>query len=302
MVTNNADQALDRVFELIEADKLDDARAALKPILETNRDNPDAWWLYAHAVTDIETARLALTNVLRLDSQYPEAAELLSKIQAHPAIRPLSAHDNDSEPSFLPASPSTLPGMGDTDEPDLDRDETTRSRSGTNMLVLVLIAVVIVIALIIVVVRPFAPSTPAATSVVQNPTAVSGTGENTAPTSESQTASGGDFEGLRPALSAYDVPDNGLNVKSTNLGNTLVVDICTKAGPELRTALPAVMDVLSGQNSIYAGKVDAVGVQMLDCTSNTPLLVIGVPASDATAYAANSITKTDFQAKWKPII
>ncbi|HEX2623489.1 MAG TPA: hypothetical protein VHL11_25180 [Phototrophicaceae bacterium] len=68
-----------RAYQLIEADDLEQARSVLDIYLENHRDNADAWWLYAHAVTDPMEAQNALRNVLRLAPNYPGAKVLLSE-------------------------------------------------------------------------------------------------------------------------------------------------------------------------------------------------------------------------------
>lgn len=72
--------ALTRAYELVEAGKSDEARTVLEPILLNDRDNVDAWWIYAHAVDDPAEARRALMNVIRLDRDYPGAADLLATL------------------------------------------------------------------------------------------------------------------------------------------------------------------------------------------------------------------------------
>lgn len=116
------EQALSRAFELIEADQLEEARAILKPILDTDKDNPDVWWLYAHAVTDPETARLALSNVRRLDPEYLNAGELLYSLESQAPGQGQSDISSEKEPSFLPAVPPTLPGLPGS-QSDLDEDD-----------------------------------------------------------------------------------------------------------------------------------------------------------------------------------
>ncbi|MBZ0304653.1 MAG: hypothetical protein K8I82_01170, partial [Anaerolineae bacterium] len=76
-MNDTTEQVLDRAFELIEDGRLEDAQRLLKPLIDADRNNPDVWWLYAHAVTDPEAAQIALQNVLRLDKDYPEAQTLL---------------------------------------------------------------------------------------------------------------------------------------------------------------------------------------------------------------------------------
>src|SRR4030095_169815 len=111
MSFQKTDEALDKAFELIETDHLDEARAILKPILDTEKDNPDVWWLYAHAVTDPETARLALNNVQRLDPNYLNTGDLLYALENRPLGGASSGGSVDKEPSFLPSVPPTLPDL-----------------------------------------------------------------------------------------------------------------------------------------------------------------------------------------------
>jgi hypothetical protein len=103
-------QALSTAFELIESDKLLEAQAVLKPILTAAKDDPDVWWVYAHAVDDIDTARMALENVIRIDASYPNAQTLLEQLEEQSRlIEPLKLNTMP-EPAFLPAFPgeSTL--------------------------------------------------------------------------------------------------------------------------------------------------------------------------------------------------
>ena len=78
-MSDEMQSALSRAYDIVEAGKFDEARAILEPILADNRDNADAWWIYAHAVTDPEEGRHALENVLRINPRYPDAAELLAQ-------------------------------------------------------------------------------------------------------------------------------------------------------------------------------------------------------------------------------
>lgn len=67
---------LQRAFELVEAGRADEARGLVESVLEAEQSNPDAWWIYAHAVDDPVKARQALNEVLALDPEYPGANEL----------------------------------------------------------------------------------------------------------------------------------------------------------------------------------------------------------------------------------
>ena len=72
--TTNA--VLQRAYELIEADELEQAQTLLAPLLETDDKNPALWWVYSHALRDKSIGQLALDRVLELDPSYPGANEL----------------------------------------------------------------------------------------------------------------------------------------------------------------------------------------------------------------------------------
>jgi hypothetical protein len=99
--------ALSRAYELVEAGKPEEARTVLEPILINDRDNADAWWIYAHAVTDPVEAHHALGNVLRVNPNYPGATELMRTLE-------MQFPPDISEPEVAAA---TTPAFADV-EPD----------------------------------------------------------------------------------------------------------------------------------------------------------------------------------------
>ncbi len=134
-MSDATNQALSEAYELIEADRLTEAEEILKPILADEPDNADAWWLYSYAVTDVETARMALNTVLKLDSKYPGAAELLQTLEgkypthtsAKSDIRKLA-----SQPPSLPDLPEDedmepVVNYLDDSEPILARNRQTKT-------------------------------------------------------------------------------------------------------------------------------------------------------------------------------
>lgn len=71
---------LEQVYELIQEDRYNDAIQLLKPILDANPKNADAWWLMANAVEDPVEARKALINVLKNDPSHQRAQETLETL------------------------------------------------------------------------------------------------------------------------------------------------------------------------------------------------------------------------------
>lgn len=212
-MSDATEQALTRAYELIEADQPGEAEELLKPILAQEADNADAWWLYAHAVSDPETARMALNQVLKLDSNYEGAQELLDQLdELKPAQGTLSERatfvmgpppnlpeDEDIEsPEFLAdlddAKPS--PAFALDDDFSLDDVEEADSRAGSPQrssrlpaLLLTLLLLALVIVVILLVLNPFGigSGVPTPTQDGQQVAAVSPTNEQlvgTTPTSE----------------------------------------------------------------------------------------------------------------------
>jgi len=185
---------LKQAFELIELDQLDKAEGLLKPLLESDKDNPDVWWLYAHTVKDVDTARSALYTVLRLDKQYPDAAELLTQLESPPPATSEWLPDSPlAEPSFLPglkspdasrsntlisfAPKSTPPppdfpeaepasdfeddlDLPDPDEGDEENDEENKPgvRRPIFLVALMGFLVLLAVALVLVITKPFGKS------------------------------------------------------------------------------------------------------------------------------------------------
>jgi hypothetical protein len=110
------------------------------------------------------------------------------------------------------------------------------------------------------------------------------------------------FSTLLPAFSQFTLPDNSISVQQTDMGQTLLVSVCTAAGASLRATLPQVMDVAARQAGGLAGQIDAIGTRLVDCqNNNTPLRTIAVSSADAQAYASGSLTEEAFQSRWKAI-
>ncbi|MFN8377256.1 MAG: hypothetical protein U0452_01165 [Anaerolineae bacterium] len=73
---------LQRAYELVESGQSEEARSLVESVLEAEQSNPDAWWIYAHAVDDPVKARQALNEVLALDPEYPGANELVGVLDS----------------------------------------------------------------------------------------------------------------------------------------------------------------------------------------------------------------------------
>ena len=81
LMSDSIQPTLTSAFEMIEVGHPDRAVTLLQPLLTQAADNPDVWWVYAHAVADPQVAHAALTRVLRLEPGYPEAVALLRRLE-----------------------------------------------------------------------------------------------------------------------------------------------------------------------------------------------------------------------------
>ena len=120
-MSDATNQVLEQAYALIEEDRLDEAEALLKPVLAEDPDNVDAWWLYVHAVKDVETARMGLNTVLKLDPAYPGAQDLLDSLeQQFPTAVAEAAATTGGIKRLAP--PSSLPGLPEDDDMDAPFD------------------------------------------------------------------------------------------------------------------------------------------------------------------------------------
>jgi hypothetical protein len=168
---------LNEAYGLIEQGELSRARTMLQPLLESDSQNPDVWWLYTHAAADENEGRRALDRVQALDPNYPGASELRQRMGAGPRVlKPLSPLKPLPTPivtdeSPTPTSPVLVsPVPSSTDEPDLDDEfdetaEATQGRSLSSLLLLAGAAVLVIVVLLFgfsLLNQPSTPTTPTA--------------------------------------------------------------------------------------------------------------------------------------------
>jgi hypothetical protein len=147
--------ALSRAYELVEAGKPEEARTVLEPILINDRDNADAWWIYAHAVTDPTEARHALGNVLRVNPNYPGAAELMGTLEAQfpPEIaeaEPAAA----STPAFSDVEPDFVGGESFWGDEDSVKEAQPAKRRRSLLPVLIVVGIIALLVIILVLILP----------------------------------------------------------------------------------------------------------------------------------------------------
>ena len=80
-MSKSNDAILQRAYELIEKDELEQAQEILAPLLEADASNASLWWVYTHAMRDRAIGQAALDRVLEIDPSYPGARELKADLQ-----------------------------------------------------------------------------------------------------------------------------------------------------------------------------------------------------------------------------
>ncbi len=343
-MNDDTNQVLTRAYDLIESDQLDEAKALLEPVVNQEKDNADAWWLYAHAVTDTIVARAALQNVLRIDPAYPDAADLLKTLDeafAPSPLRPIARIETQRPPELPPTLPEKV---AEGWEFEAAGDKPARRFPRQLAILIPIVVIVIVVGLLAILnssnpaqisiptetpltlagvptlsaedFTPLPVDTLVSSSATEEATFIaptSSTPENTlvpahtstpVPTVRQQesTASvsiGDPYQVVYDALVSFTLPRNGVELTNTSLGSTLLVSICTIAGPEMRAVLPQAMTALANASKSLTSDVEAIGARMLNCGNNTPLLVIVVAREDAVAYTNDQLTDEEFQALWR---
>jgi hypothetical protein len=296
-MTDTIENALAKVYDLIELNELEEARAILKTLLETDRDNPDVWWLYAHSVTEPETARMALNSVLHLDPDYPQVKELLGRLNLQ--IGENETIINSDEPQFI-QSPA-LPVLQAKVRPINQITSTKTDNSSDTLLVatdnkaapfrpgfLLLIGLLAAILTSAVGIIWLVNRQPPVDSI-------------TLPLTETSEVSPLDeLSSLATVFASFTVQGDGIVEKETNLGRTLIIHICTVPGREMRSTLQTSMDLLAhNTNNIEA--IEAIGVQVWDCSTDTLLRFIAAPSAVSRSYVNNEIDQQNFEAQWIPV-
>src|SRR5262249_35538310 len=97
-------QVLQQAHDLIEAGNYQAARQILETVRPSNENNPDFWWVYAHAVEDSTEGKAAIERVRQLAPNYSGLESITGGSPQASAIKPLRP---------LTTPPTTLPAEED---------------------------------------------------------------------------------------------------------------------------------------------------------------------------------------------
>mgnify|MGYP006274747711 CR=1 FL=1 len=177
----DTEQVLDEAFQLIEAEQYARARELIQPLLDAEPENPDVWWVYAHAVEDAQEGQAALDRVAALQSDYPGLEELRTPAAPQPArplkkLSPKSPTQATTEAEQAPTAGSAQAGAA-----------ASERRGGTSRILLVAVLILVVVAGVLLVLSNQSEQTPPPTDVVQNPTATTDAAEKEANGDQEET-------------------------------------------------------------------------------------------------------------------
>jgi hypothetical protein len=134
------------------------------------------------------------------------------------------------------------------------------------------------------------------------------TGEATTPTAESGTAEpmgGSDLASLIQATNdlfvANQFGDAKADVVQSSLGDTLQVQVCGNAGPELQSDVYRAMDIVAEQAAKARDSLKAVGLTVTSCAQPDVTLYRAVASIEAVIrYVEGGMSnKRDYRAAWK---
>lgn len=338
---------LTSAFEMVELGHPDRAVTLLQPLLTQAADNPDVWWVYAHAVSDPQVAHAALTRVLRLEPGYPEAVALLRRLEKQlraqranlmrerPAAAALSTRKVSPYDS-APAPPTDFPEMP------LSQDHSGCLGGGFQVfLVLVAMGLIAVVALLAL--EPQVnlwlanlrqdQKQPTVTSPIIRtwvPTTVVGAGKNNAtdtpiakasftpttsvvltstqpplitstPPSSAAIVPELDVSALLAAVPDFELRQSEL-LRPASKGWNVVLPLCGTRGTA--EAVQLVQDNLvkmAAASAELPETISAIAIELMDCTTNEPLSIIGVELSTAKKFAAGGMNEKALRARFHPL-
>ena len=374
---SDAAQIFNEAYQLIEQGDLASARQLLDEVRSENEDNPDFWWLYAHAVEDAAEGRDALNRVRQLRPDYPGLNNLLEQTDTTTPspIRPLRP------PTTLPDMPNQTPDddFGD----DFEADEKPVGSNRRNLYLAAagtIIAVVVIAALLMFALPGGDDVIPTATTILVLPTTeapfatvasidvtediiemtediepteedieptddvteivepteaeATPTEEDIEPTEDIETvdvtevvepteedieptdvtedaepteqeaatevvAEDVDYSAFAAQVLQFNVPDDGVEVAETMLGNTLLVTTCSPPGPTATQSILGILTVL--QDESVGDAVEAVGFRIANCNDDTTIRIIGVSREQFDDYVDGTISAQQLQSSMRPI-
>lgn len=107
---------------------------------------------------------------------------------------------------------------------------------------------------------------------------------------------------LDESISEFEIKRGASDIESTELGETLVLQICVVPGREFNERLNRVMNAVAVLAEDIPAGIDAMAAGLLNCPDpNASLRMIGVAVSAIAQYASQDIDAKEFQRAWQPL-
>lgn len=328
----NAAPQLQEAYDLIESGDLQSARQLLDDIRSDNENNPDFWWIYAHAIQDESDGIAALDRVRQLAPNYSGLQNLSEKIGVS---SPQPQTIQSLRPTTAPPSTADVQEFYEEDD---DFDVETSDRSGNGLMPFLMIAgitIVVIVAGLFFVSSLFnqdngeGTATDVASSITDNspvpiiptldsssvneiatntieaeptatdepPTVVPTDTDEPAteiPTEEPENTD--PFADIYSALENSGVPEDGIVFDSTNsFGDTYLVTTCSVPGPVATQSILNIMDELESVADNLDESAEGFAFAITDCSTNTLRLTLGFDRATADSYWSGDITQVELQ-------
>ena len=104
-----------------------------------------------------------------------------------------------------------------------------------------------------------------------------------------------DFDMLVADMAEFEVPEDGIVVEETSLGNTVIVQTCVPRGPRANAAINGIFTTLAEQSDVIADDVEGIAVSIVDCDTDTRLNVLGIDRETFNGLASGDLTISDIR-------
>lgn len=125
------------------------------------------------------------------------------------------------------------------------------------------------------------------------------TSEETEPATEEVMATdespADDFDSLITDLAEFDVPEDGILIEETSLGNTLIAQTCVPRGPRANAAINGILTTLAEQSDVIADDIEGIAVSIIDCATDTRLNVLGIDREAFDGLVSGDLTIGDIR-------
>lgn len=308
---------LNRAYQLIENDQHGAAQQILTDYLAENPDNADGWWLYVHAVDNVDDARFGLENYLRLKPSANNATVLLRELNASQdsgdtsvPVPAVEIRDPDFLSDFDTRDTESVDDFGDDFFDDEGEFEAEPAGANDNRRRLLLVAGVAIAAVVLFVVASVIlsglnnqSSQPVANESTATPTDDAGdfVVEPTLPQAETQPPVDEEvFTPFYSALADQGVIDDSAGIETTTQGSTFLISVCSgTSNRELRDASLIVIPTIAQSSSTLQNQVMFVGARFVDCDTDTTVRILVVAIDDAVAFTNGTLERADFIQRWQ---